>query len=658
MRSVCRLTPLLFLLFNLTAGSVLAQSDSLAPPDNLIVEGIPKIPASLADTTKIFRTSSSDAILGWSPSKEEMIVLRQTYTAWPIMSVGSPGGMMNFVSYVPGRTRRAYYAPNGKYLLFSVDDESGAERTQLYRQDIGSREKTLLTDGKSKNLYPIWSNSGELLAYSSNRRNGKDLDVYVINPNDPKSDHMVAQLSGEDWAVFDWSPDDRQLILSDFRSGNESYLWTLDVQTGAKKLITPSGDGETVFNGSYAQFSKDRKGIYHITDRGSEFQRLAYLDLESGRYKFLTNNVQWDVEAFALSPDRNRVVFTTNEDGVSRLHLMDASTGKEEPLPETPIGVISKLTWHKNGNLIGFVCASATAPGDVYSMDLNQKKLVRWTRSVAGVNNAQELKEPELIRWKSFDGKLISGFLYSPPPRHAGRHPVLIDIHGGPRSQFRPSFDEQDASLILDLGISIIYPNIRGSSGYGKTFHMLDNGALREYCTKDIGALLDWIKTRPDLDADRVVVRGTSYGGYVALSTATTYGRRIRGTISISGASDLRTMLDSTDKWIQDRWRREYGDERDPKLSRFMEATAPLKHVDRLASPLLIIHGEKDSRIPASESKQFVSAVRKQGAPPVWFLIAKDEGHVFTSSKTRDFLFFSQILFLRNFLFETNSVDR
>ncbi|HEU4390789.1 MAG TPA: alpha/beta fold hydrolase [Blastocatellia bacterium] len=651
------LIPCVLLSSHLTVHPVRAQGDSLTPPDNLIVEGIPKIPASLADTTKLFRNTFSDSILGWSPLKEEVVALRQTYTSWPVMSVPSPGGNPGVVCYVPGRTRRAYYAPNGKYLVFSVDDASGAELSQLYRQDIGSSQRVLLTDGKSKNLYPIWSNSGEWLAYSSNRRNGKDLDVYIVNPNDPKTDRMVAQLSGEDWAVFDWSPDDRQLILSDFRTGNESYLWVLDLRTGAKRLVTPAGETETVFNGSFAQFSADGKGIYHATDRSSEFQRLAYLDLKSGRYTYLTKNINWDVEESILSPDRSRLAFTINEDGVSRLHVLNTASGKEEQVPQIPIGVISKLTWHKNGNLLGFSYSSATAPGDIYSVDLTNRKLTRWTRSVAGVRNAEELRDPELIRWKSFDGRTISGFLYSPPARHTGSRPVLIDIHGGPRIQFRPSFDEQDSSLILDQGIAIIYPNIRGSSGYGKTFHLLDNGVLRADCTRDIGALLDWIKTRPELDSTRVAVRGFSYGGYVALSTATTYGSRIRGAISISAASNLRTLMETTDKWNQDRWRREYGDERDPKTSRFMEATAPLNHVATLTVPLLLVHGEKDSRIPASESRQLVAAVKKRGTP-LWLLLARDEGHAFTSSRTRDFMFFSQVLFLREFLIGTNSVGR
>lgn len=651
------LIPLVLLSSQLTIHSVQAQSDSIAIPGNLTVEGIPRFPASLADTTKIFRTSYSDLLLGWSPLKEEVVILRQTYTSWPVLNVSSPGGATGFICYVPGRTRQAYYAPNGKYLVFSVDDASGAELSQLYRQDIGSSQRVLLTDGKSKNLYPIWSNSGEWLAYSSNRRNGKDLDVYIVNPNDPGTDRMVAQVSGEDWAAFDWSPDDRQLILSDFRTGNESYLWILDVHTGAKRLITPAGETETVFNGSFAQFSADGKGIYHATDRASEFQRLAYLDLKSGRYTYLSKNIHWDVEESVLSHDRTRLAFTTNEDGVSRLHVLNTATGKEEQVPEIPIGVISKLTWYKDGNLLGFSHSSATAPGDVYSVDLTNRRLSRWTRSVAGVRNAQELREPELVRWKSFDGRMISGFIYSPPDRHSGSRPVLIDIHGGPRSQFRPSFDAQDASLILDQGIAIIYPNIRGSSGYGKSFHLLDNGVLRADCTKDIGALLDWIKTRSDLDSGRVAVRGYSYGGYVALSTATTYGSRLRGAISVSAASNLRTLMETTDKWNQDRWRREYGDERDPKTSRFMEATAPLNHIDRLTVPLLIIHGERDSRVPASEPKQLVAAVKKKGTP-LWLLLARDEGHLFTSSRTRDFLFFSQVLFLREFLIGTNSVGR
>ena len=524
---------------------VSAQGEWLVPSDEIVLDGIPKIPATLGKVTEAFKAVLNDSLIGWDPVKPSPVIVRKGYDTWTVGLVEEPGGSP--LVMVPAATYDVYSHPGGKYLLFRVD--AGNEHYQLYRSNVDTSDATLLTDGKSTNLYPCWSNSGEWLMYSSNRRNGKDLDVYMINPLDPKSDRMVAKLEGEDWAVFDWSPDDKKVILSDLVSSNETYLWVLDLETGAKNLITPQNGREKVFNGSYAQFSRDGKGIYHLTDRDSDFQRLAYLDLETKRYRYLTNHIKWDVEEFVLSPDRTMLAFTTNEDGVSRLHVLNISTDKETPMPRIPVGVISGLNWHANGNLIGFALSSPSVPRSVYAIGLKECSLKRWTERNERDSSSQELPEPEAMRWKSFDGRQISGFLYRPPShRFIGKRPVIIDIHGGPQLQSRPEFRALARYFASEIGVAMVFPNIRGSSGYGKTFTKLDNGALRDDCVKDIGTLLDWIKSQANLDSKRIMIRGVSYGGYVALSIAEKYNDSICGTIAFAAPSNLVTMITSSDK--------------------------------------------------------------------------------------------------------------
>jgi dipeptidyl aminopeptidase/acylaminoacyl peptidase len=485
--------------------------------------------------------------------------------------------------------------------------------------------------------------------YSSTRRNGKDLDIYAVNPADPKTDHLVAQLTGEDWAAFDWSPNDRKVILSDYRSINESYLWILDVATGQKTLLTPIQKGQKVFNGSYAQFSKDGKGVYHITDRDSEFQRLAYVDIATGRYTYLTTDLTWDVEQFTLSPDRTLLAFITNEEGISRLHVLNTETGREVTTPKLPPGVISGLKWHSNGIHLGFALNSTTSPGDIYSIDLKDGLAQRWTESSIGGIDAAALSNPEIIKWKSFDGKLIPGVLYRPPAKFAGKRPVLIDIHGGPDIQHRADFRGKDNYFTSQLGVAMIYPNIRGSAGYGKTYLKLDNGLLRENSYKDIGSLLDWIKAQPHLDPERVVIRGVSNGANVALAVAASYGAKIRGAIAISGASNLATWLESLDQWYRDRFHEEYGDERDVATRRYLEKIAPLTNVKTMKGPLLIIHGKLDARVPVAESERMIAAA-KSGGINVWSILIKNEGHGFANPRTNDYVFLSQVRFLQQYL--------
>ena len=631
------------------AGIVLAQDGEFYPGNKLIVDGIPKIPISLARTVANYRNNLADSLLGWDPVKPEIMIMRRRPEAWMISRVIAPLELPQPFAYPPTGYYETAYQPQGHSLVFRVDDTGGSEITQLYCYDIKAGFQVLLTDGKSRNLYPMWSNSGDRVIYSSTRRNGKDLDIYVVNPVDEKTDHLVAELRGEDWAAFDWSPDDRRVIISDFRSTNESYLWILDVATGQKTLLTPiPPKGVRVFNGSYAQFSKDGKGVYHLTDRDSEFQRLAYVDIATGRYRYLTGHIKWDVEEFILSPSRGLLAFTTNENGFGILHMLDTATGKELRVPKIPTGVLSGLKWHNNGNFLGFVLSSSASPGDVYSIDVKAARLQRWTSSYAGVMKSTP-PEPEPIRWKAADGTTIPGFLYMPPARFTGRRPVLIDIHGGPSLQYRPGFRGRDDYFTFELGIAMIYPNIRGSAGYGKTYLTLDNGLLRGDSYRDIGALLDWIKTRSDLDSERVMLRGASWGGNVALAGAGNLSGRIRGAIAVSAPSDIVTYLEAGDSWMQDRSREEYGDEREPGMRQYLERIAPSNNAKGMKGPLLIIHGKRDSRVPVSESEQMIAAAKQEGLL-VWSLLLNDEGHGFAEPRTKEFSFLSEVMFVQRYL--------
>jgi dipeptidyl aminopeptidase/acylaminoacyl peptidase len=626
-----------------------AQQAAIAPGENLIVDGVPPIPASLVDTAGRYSSYRGATLADWHPSRREMLIATRFGDTPQLHLVKMPGGARQQLTFFADAVANGTFHPNrGDYIVFSKDI-GGGEWFQLYRYDVTSGDVTLLTDGKSRNLRGPWSSGGDQIAYLSTRRTGKDTDLWVMNPVDPKSDHLLTQLQGGGWQPQDWSPDDKKILLTEEISINETYLWLVDTTTGAKTELTPRDAKEKIFYGD-AQFSKDAKGVYVTTDKDSEFQRLAYLDLTTKQPKYLTSKIAWDVERFDLTRDGKRVAFVTDEEGVSVLHLMDTATEKEVALPKLPVGVVGALRWHKNGREIGFSLNNARSPGDCYSLDVTAGKLERWTSSETAVKT-DAFPEAELVRWKSFDGKLISGFLYKPAAKFTGKRPVLVVIHGGPEGQSQPTFLGRMNYLLNEMGIALIVPNVRGSTGYGKTFTLLDNGFKRDDTYKDINALFDWVAARPELDAERIAVTGGSYGGHMTLAVSTFYSDRIRCSVDIVGMSNLVTFLEHTEAYRRDLRRVEYGDERDPKMREYLEKIAPMKNIEKIKKPMFVIAGKNDPRVPVSESQQIADALNKQGTP-VWLLIAKDEGHGYRKKSNQDFQFYATVEFLRQYLLQ------
>ncbi|MDX6578367.1 MAG: hypothetical protein QOE96_4320 [Blastocatellia bacterium] len=623
--------------------STLAQGSA----DSGESDALPKVPASLVREVGPYTRMSAFGLAGWHPSKRELWAKAITPSSSAISGVTEPGDSPQPHTLIPSNVYDVYYSPQETSLVY-VKDTDGNEVFQLYAFDPGRNKSTLISDGKSRNTEPVWSNKGDRVVYSSNRRNRTDIDLYVVSPSDPTTTRLLAEAEGGGYLkVFDWSPDDRQTVFYNWLSTNESYLYVVDVASGKKTLLIPK-DGTEKVSYDFAQFSGDGKGIYLTTDRDSEFLRLAYMDLATRKVTYLSDNIKWNIELFSISPDRKTLAFVSNEDGVSRLHFLDTSTNKSSDLSWPGMGVISNLRWHNNGTDLAFVFSSARSVWDIYSVDTRTGKVTRWLRGSSNGIDVDKFAEPELIHWKSFDNREISGLLYRPPAKFTGKRPVIIDIHGGPDNQARPEFNGPDNYFVTELGIAKIYPNVRGSTGYGKSFLRLDDGYKREDAVRDIGALLDWIKAQPNLDADRVMITGGSYGGYVALSVAANYSDRIRAAQSLSGPSNIATFLEHTEDWLRDRWREEYGDERDPKMRAYLDRIAPLTNAQNIKKPLMIVQGENDARVRATEADQIVKAARKTGAP-VWYLFAKNEGHDFTQS-TLDLQLYETVMFVNQFL--------
>jgi protease II len=637
----------------------------LTPADNLVIDGVPPIPGELPEQVGRYTESRAAILQDWHPTRAEMLITTRFGDTNQLHQITQPGGARTQLTFFPDRVEGASFEPTkGEYFIFTKG-AGGAEFFQNYRYDLATGEITLLTDGKSRNSGPRWSNKGDRIAYTSTRRNGADTDIYVQSPTEPKTDRMLAEVKGGGWDIADWSPDDKQLLVIEFVSVNESYLWLFDAATGAKKEITPRpAEGAEKVSYSAALFAKDGKGIFVTTDRESEFQRLAYIDLASGKHSYLIPDARFDVDGWDLSHDGKQIAFIFNENGLSTLHLIEVSTAngtakagtKKEPAfnPPLPPAVISGLQFHRDPKqgLLAFNVAGARSPSDVYTWSFagGKNATARWTASETGGIPAKQFSEPELVKWKTFDGREITGFLYKPDPaKFSGKRPVIINIHGGPEGQARPIFLGRNNYFINELGCAIIYPNVRGSEGYGKTFLKLDNGLLREGSYKDISALLDWLPSRSELDPARLMVTGGSYGGFMTLAVASNYADRIRCAVDIVGPSNFVTFLKNTESYRRDLRRVEYGDERDPKMAEFLERIAPLNNAQKITKPLFVVQGANDPRVPKTEAEQIVATLKKQSTP-VWFLMAKDEGHGFAKKKNADFQFYSTVQFMREFL--------
>jgi dipeptidyl aminopeptidase/acylaminoacyl peptidase len=617
-------------------------------PDNLVVEGVPEIPAALKENAARYLEFRAAGFNSWHPKKREMLVSTRFGDVSQLHQVAMPGGARRQLTFTREPVAGGGWQPkHGQYIVFG-QDKGGGEFYQYYRLDPDTGRITLLTDGKSRNEGARFTRSGSQIAYTSTRRNGRDTDVYVMNPAEPTTDRRLCELNGGGWSVSDWSDDESRLLLAEYISINQSRLYLLDAKTGAKELLTPDA-GDPVAYG-HARFARDGKSIYFTSDKGSEFLQLQQMDLKTRAVKPITQQIAWNVEEFELSPDGKKIAFITNEDGVGKLHLIDARSGKALPGPKLPLGIPSGVTWHENGRDLAFSFNSARSTTDAYSYDTKNGKLERWTESETGGLNTAHFVEPELIKVKSFDGLPVSGFLYRPDAKKfPGKRPVVLIIHGGPESQSRPIFQARNNYYLNELGIALFFPNVRGSDGYGKTFLTLDNGFKREDSVQDIAAFLDFIAADPTLDANRTAVMGGSYGGYMSLACMVHFGDRLRCGVDVVGISNFRTFLENTQDYRRDLRRVEYGDERDPAMRAHLEKISPLNNVEKIRKPLFVVQGKNDPRVPVTEAEQMVKAIRDRG-DSVWYLMAKDEGHGFRKKPNADFQFLSTILFFQEHL--------
>ncbi len=625
-----------------TAALALMATPALADvqkPAALVVDAVPAVPDALAAKTRPYMEYRTANFVGWHPTDRSMLISTRFANTAQIHRVAAPMGTRKQISFENEPVGTASWAPKRGDVLVVEKDTGGTEFYQLYTLKDG--QLTLLTDGKSRNGLSAWSSDGELIAYSSTRRNGADTDLYVMDPRDPKTDRMVAQVQGGGWAIAAFAPDKKSAIVANYKSVTDVDLFRLDFASGKMTAI-----GDTRKNIAYGHVEYAPDGaLWVLSDEGSDFQRLGTLDPANGKFTPRAPAEKWDVETFGISADGGFIAYVVNEAGVSRVRLLDTATGKARTVDALPAGVVGALEVSGWGD-IGLSLSSARSPSDAYSIDPRTLAVTRWTESETGGLDAARNAEPQLVETKSFDGLNVSGFLYRPDPaRFPGKRPMLMWVHGGPESQSRPAFLGAYNYLVNELGIALFYPNVRGSSGYGKTFVGLDDGAFkREDSVKDMGAFLDALAKDPSLDAARFALTGRSYGGYMCYAAAVWFADKLTSTHCVVAISNFVTFLETTQSYRRDLRRVEYGDERDTKQRAKLLAISPLERVKEMKKPMFTVTGGNDPRVPASEAEQVVKAIRANGGE-VWHLLAQNEGHVWGKKENIDYVFWSALQF-------------
>lgn len=633
----------------------------LNPPAALQVQGVPQVPQSLVRQVARYNRFDSMGLVGWHPTERELLISRRPVNGnvSQLWRLSSPQASPELLTLGDEPINTASYEPQeGRYAVVQRGVR-GNEAYQVFRLDVATREMTLLTSPERRHQFSGWMHRQSAILVTSvplDRVAGHAAPTTQIWKIDPlRADHKtrIAELDGTGWAVAAISHDDRQLALQRYISANESQVWWMDVATGAVRQALPvPGTAAASAMATYrpVAFTPDDRQLWVVSDSASEFRELMRWDVASGALHRMTPQIPWDVDGVSVSRDGAWVALRVNVDGCDELRVLNARTGEAHALPPLPQGSVTRSMFHRQRPELAFTLNDAQSPNQLYTLDVERGTLQAWARPRAQSASPVTMTAQEIVRWKSFDGRTISGLINRPPlGKFSGKRPVLISIHGGPESQARMGFAGRTNYLIQELGLVVIQPNVRGSSGYGKTFLTLDNGKLREDSVKDIGALLDWIASQSDLDASKVVVTGGSYGGYMSLAVATHYADRIAGSIDVVGISHFVTFLQNTETYRRDLRRVEYGDERDPSMREHLERISPLTNAHRIRKPLMVVHGKNDPRVPYTEAEQIVSRVRANGVP-VWYLRADNEGHGFARKENADYQFYATVLFLQQVL--------
>jgi dipeptidyl aminopeptidase/acylaminoacyl peptidase len=595
----------------------------------LVYDGIPSLDPTLAARLSRYEEWRQATFLDWLPDGSMLIATRFGRFE-QVHRVASPLGMRQQLTFGGGSVVAARAPRSGAGFVFV---RQSAGYPQLY-YDPGAGAPRQLTHGNYQHGSPVWSHDGKRVAFYGTDRTGVSDDIYVVNIGSGTPPRLAIAGSAGGWRPLDWSPDDSKLLLLNTISPEKSALYVADVATGA---LAPVAVPESRITG--ASFAPDGVGFYLIADAQSNYEQLLYYNPITHDTRRVSADAPWDVEDFAVSAGGHYVAYVVNDDGRSRLTVLDTLRQLLFKPPGLQDGRIENIRFDATGRKLAFSYESSRSPRDVYVYDAALGTLERWTQSEVGPLAPASLAQAQLIHYPTWDRldlqrRTLSAYVYM--PRGTAPCPVLIAVPGGRElhSQFRPVWRPFIQFVVNDLGYAVIAPNVRGSSGYGKAFRALDGGKLRDDAVRDVGALLVWIGLQPGLDARRVAIMGHAYGGFLALASLATYGDHFRGAIDVAGIASLVDYVGHSPVGERAQRIAEFGDVQDTDMRAFLDRISPLDNVALIHRPVLVVQGLDAPGSRAADSQQLVWRLRSEGNQ-AWYLSATDAGNDFTRPADR-----------------------
>ncbi len=545
------------------------------------------------------------------------------------------------LTFTPERVNGVWYSPAlGNTRLIFDRDVGGDEKMQLFLLSPDGDVSTCLTERheKARHIFGEWSKDGTQILYAANRRDPGLFDLYLQPIED---EAILVWRNDEPGFLFNltFSPDEERALLTRMSSSFRHDLIEVNLVSREARIISPS-DEETRFDAIC--YAPDGDSVFINTDLGSDFLHIDRLDLKGGEIENVVSD-KWDAEFMTLSPDGRFLAYDLNVDGASELKVLDLTTGntRSAPMKSSSSGTTAwwdeRLLFSADSQFLAFSYTSAIRTSDIYVWDMAGDRVHAVTRSSHGGVPVDSFSSPEAVHYPTFDSrspngvKRIPAWYFKPHGKQSSPAPVILYAHGGPESQFRPVFNPL-IQFILNHGYAVLAPNVRGSTGYGKVYSHLDDVEMRMNSVADLAHAATWLKDQPDIDGNRLVIYGGSYGGFMVLSALTTYPDLWAAGVDIVGISNFVTFLENTSDYRRAHREAEYGSLESDR--EFLESISPSNHLDAIEVPLMVIHGVNDPRVPLGEAEQIVDALTKRGIH-VQFLKFEDEGHGLSKLKNK-----------------------